>query len=70
MGASRTGPTGVLAACPAVLGRRNESDGATTPCPPTGGDTVQVQIRTREAAKENLVQVTVNESLLNTKSTV
>lgn len=40
--ASQNGPTGVLAACPAVKGRRNGSDSATTPCLPMGGDTVQV----------------------------
>lgn len=68
MEVSRTGPTGVLAACPAVPGRRNDSGSATIPCLPMGGDTVQVRMLTQEAAKGNRVQVNVSEELPNTLS--
>lgn len=44
MEASQTGLTGVLAACPAAPDCRNDSDSATIPCRPMGGDTVQVQM--------------------------
>lgn len=44
MEASQTGPTGLLAACPAAPGRRKDSDSATIHCLPMGGDTVQVRM--------------------------
>lgn len=59
MGATQSGQSGVLAACPVVLGPRRGSGSATILYLPMEGVTVQDQTQRHAVVRESLVQVRV-----------